>query len=194
MSEEDEFTARILAAHEETEGILRSDPSRDPKDPTLPIFRFAAELDLQTEHERFERGDKVALLGAIRICANHDLPLPDWASRAFIRAYDRVLRLDTGSWDDAFGRPYPKGKHLSAMRKKRMYRYPVRVAVAREHKAGRAIDASLFEKIGDEFGLGKTLTAELYYGKTKAKSAVKQASRRLPRKSKNLRKYKRKPV
>lgn len=188
----DEFTARILAAQAETEEILRADPSRSPADPTLPVFRFAAEFDLQTERERFERGDKVALLGAIRICANHDLPLPDWASRAFIRAYDRVLRLETGSWDDAFGRPYAKGKHLSAMRKKRMYGYPVRVAVAREHNAGHAIDESLFAKIGKEFGLGKTLTAELYYGKTKAKNTEKQAPRRLPRKSKKLRKYKKK--
>jgi hypothetical protein len=156
--------ARMQAAMRETEEILRADSSRSLADPTLPVYREAAAEELKTERERFERGDKAALLGAVRICANHDLPLPSWASRAFIAAYDRVLRLDTGSWDDAFGRPYPKGKHLAAMKKKRLHRVPVKVAVDRAHKAGRAIDETLFSQVGKEFGLGITLVAELYYG------------------------------
>lgn len=172
--------ARIDAAMRETEEILRADPARTIADPTLPIYRAAAVERLEDERKKFEQGDKMALLAAIRTCANHDLPLPRWASRAFVVAYDRVLNCKLGSWDDAFGRPYPKGSHLSALRKRRLYTMPVRMAVTRASESGRPIDETLFEEIGQQFGLGKTLTMELYYGRKQRK---RQTSR-LPRKTK----------
>src|SRR5690606_15978690 len=172
--------ARIDAAMRETEEILRADPARTSADPTLPIYRAAAVERLEDERKKFEQGDKMALLAAIRTCANHDLPLPRWVSRAFVVAYDRVLHCKVGSWDDAFGRPYPKGSHLSALRKRRLYTMPVRMAVTRASESGRPIDETLFEEIGQQFGLGKTLTMELYYGRKQRK---RQTSR-LPRKTK----------
>src|SRR3569623_2277533 len=48
----------------------------------------------------------MALLGALRICANYDLVMPAWLSRAYIKAYDSVLFARVGSWDRAFGRPF----------------------------------------------------------------------------------------
>lgn len=158
---DDEFQARMDAAVRETELIIAADPERDIADPTLPIYKVAAEDELTQEQAKFEAGSGIALLGAIRICANHDLPLPQWAARAYIKAYDKVLSCTAGSWDEVFGRPYKKGTHLAALRKRRMNR--IRVWLAMKHRGERPIDEQLFEDIGKPLGLGKTLVSELYY-------------------------------
>ncbi|MBK7745248.1 MAG: site-specific integrase [Betaproteobacteria bacterium] len=54
------------------------------------------ELDL--ERQRFEAGDGMALLAAIRKCANHNLAMPAWVADAFIerygsRAYSAVVNI-----------------------------------------------------------------------------------------------------
>lgn len=159
----DAYRKAVEEAQRETDAALAADPSRNIADPTLPIFQFVARNDLLVEKARFEAGDRNALLGAIRICANHDLVMPEWLARAFIRAYDKVLRHDVGSWDDAFGRPLPKGRHLNAARKKRNKAPAVWRRVRKLHEEGRAIDDLLFEDVGKELGLGKTLVSEFYY-------------------------------
>ncbi|MBK8993994.1 MAG: hypothetical protein IPM40_21230 [Gammaproteobacteria bacterium] len=158
----DDYAERIRQAMKESEAIIARDPGR-AADPTLPIAKVAAEYDLEAEPQRFEAGDRMALMGAMRICANHDLPMPLWVSRAFISAYDQVLNCKAKSWDTVFGNPYPKGEHLSARRKKRTKAPAVWVAINRAHKQGRAIDESLFTEVGKKLGLGKTLAAEYYY-------------------------------
>lgn len=159
----DAYREALRKAQEETEAILAADSSRSLADPTLPIFQFVAQTSLLEEKARFEAGDKNALLGAIRICANHDLVMPDWVARAFIRAYDKVLRHQVATWDDAFGRPLPKGKHLSAARKKREKSPAVWLEVRHMVEAGWPIDEGLFEQVGNKLGLGKTQAAEFYY-------------------------------
>lgn len=164
-----------------TTELLASDPSRDISDPTLPVHRLAAIERIESERARYEAGDSVALLGAIRECACHEMPLPDWAARAFIRGYDQVLNCRAGSWDEVFGRPYPKGTHLAALRKRRLNRIRVILAVRKAREDGRAIDVSLFEAIGLSLGLGKSLAAELYY---EAKKRWPLPARVVPRKPK----------
>lgn len=160
----DAYRQALLAAQEETEALRAADPTRSIADPTLPVFQFVARNDLLMEKARYEAGDKNALLGAIRICANHDLVMPEWLARAFIRGYDKVLNHKVGSWDDAFGRPLPKGKHLNAARKKREKGPAAWLEVQRMVKEeDRAIDDLLFEDVGKKLGLGKTLVSEFYY-------------------------------
>lgn len=107
----------------------------------------------------------MALLAAIRECANHDLPMPEWVSHAYIRAYDMVLNCKAGSWDEVFGRPYRKGAQLAAMRKRRIKRLAVwneaRRIILSEPET--PIDVAFFERIGEKLAIGKTLASELYY-------------------------------
>lgn len=160
----DAYREAVRKAQEETEAALAADPTRSNADPTLPIFRFVARNDLLIEKARYEAGDKNALLGAIRICANHDLVMPEWLARAFIRSYDKVLTHRVKSWDEAFGSPLPKGKHLNAARKKREKSPAVWLEVRRMvTEEGRAIDDLLFEDVGKKLGLGKTQASEFYY-------------------------------
>lgn len=153
---------RIEDATRETLQKLKD--GADITDPSLPVWKVDAELALESERQRFEQGDRMALLAAVRICANDGLPLPAWASKAYISAFDAVLNCRAASWDEAFGRPFKKGKHLHALRKRRTMRPKVWLAVRHAHEHdGANIDESLFEKIGKALHLGKTQTSDLYY-------------------------------
>jgi hypothetical protein len=149
-----------------TEAALAADRTRE-HDPALPIYQWCALRKLDVERQKFDSGDRMALLGAVRQCANHDLPLPAWAAKAYIEAYDLVLTCRAKSWDEAFGTPYPKNSNLNAMRKRRLLRYAVFNEVRRLLNVDPRppIDATLFETVGKMVRppVGKTMAADLYY-------------------------------
>jgi hypothetical protein len=132
--------------------------------PTLPLFQWNALQEIDQLKVAYENGDKMALFAAMRKCANHDLIMPPWVSRGFISGYDSVLTCRVGSWDDAFGRPYPKGKHLVNMQQDRLKRYAIYFRIKEIIEAERhAIDDGLFERAGSEFGVSKSSANRLYY-------------------------------
>lgn len=128
------------------------------------VFLEAARLDLARLEQAFVAGDRSALLAAIRVCAACDLPLPAWASRAYIAAYDQVLNCRAKTWDEAFGPAFPKGANLNAQRKRRNLRFEIHNAVLGtiQREPETPIDAGLFETIGERFGIGKTEAENLY--------------------------------
>jgi hypothetical protein len=153
---------------------------RSIANPTHALYKRVARAKLKNLGKAFAAGDRMALFAAIRVCSNHDLPLPRWASAAYISAYDRVLNCELASWDDAFGRPYPKNVQLAVMHKRRQTdlrrgcEIVHRIGCIRSKGAvvmavGRvkypAIDDGLFERIGDEMSprIGKTEVKRLYY-------------------------------
>ena len=116
------------------------------------------------ERCKFEAGDKRAIMRAMYTCADLDIPMPAWLSRAFVDACNQVFSYQAKSWDEVFGVPHPKGKHLAAMRKKRDKSLEAWVAVLRDHELhGKPIGEALFAEVGKELALGKTLVAEFYY-------------------------------
>jgi hypothetical protein len=151
----------VLVANEDT---LAKTPGRSASDPTLPLFQWLAFRSLEHCKEEFER-DSYWLMTAIRICANHDLPLPEWAAKAYIKAYDAVNNAREKSWDVVFGKPYPKGRHLKATREKRMLKFAVlnEVNATLQNNPDTAIDEYLFEVVGEKFNIKKTLASEYYY-------------------------------
>jgi hypothetical protein len=120
---------------------------------------------LNALEQQYAKGDGFSLLLAIRICANHDLVIPRWAAMAFIKGVNAVLNCRTDSWDGAFGRPYPTGMHLAKARRRRELRFAIAARISELVAANpkRPIDEGLFETVGDEFDIGKTLCGKLYY-------------------------------
>lgn len=162
--DEDEQAA-FSAAAEETDRIIHEAPDRR-NDPALPIFQLAGRERIEKYRKAFEASaDSYWVLLAIRVCANHDLVMPEWLARAYIRAFDTVHTARAKSWDDVFGKPYPKGAHLSAVRQRMTLRWQVLNHVndikAREPKT--PTDAALFERVGEALGIGKTQAETLYY-------------------------------
>ncbi len=150
------------------------------EDPAGPLYQWTAMHTLDELRKKFEAGEKYALMLALRKCANHDLPMPDWVSRAYIRAFDTVHNYRAKSWDAVFGAPLPKGAQLAALRKKRLKSIQVWNEVqsrlsARQrwnetesrYKSAVPIDDALFEQIGQKLGLGLTITKK-YYAHAKA--------------------------
>jgi hypothetical protein len=154
------------------EEALKEMPSRSASDPTLPLFQWVAVCKLGEYKKQFE-SDKYYLMAAIRVCANHGIPLPDWAASAYIKAYDEVNNARAKSWSKVFGDPYPKGRHLAAIRKKRELQFAVfnKITQTLAMEPSLPIDESLFEKVGKELNIEKTLASEYYYAAKKQTSA-----------------------
>lgn len=157
-ADEVEKWSNLLQAQKEFE-------SRHPeKRPGVgPLFVAAANQRLEAERLKFASGEQMALFAAIRICAAHEMVLVDWVAEAFISRYDAVLNFRSKSWDDAFGKPYKKGLNLASARKKRTIAPAVGLEIVNRRMRGAVIDEALFEEVGKQFNIGKTLCSEYWY-------------------------------
>lgn len=160
MIDDDATIEEAFAAHKV---FLNENPERR-NDPTTPYGQWCGKRELAVCEKQYEHNPYMLLM-AIRICANHDLPLPGWAAKAYIAAYDSVTNARAKSWDEVFGAPYPKGTNLAATRKRRVLKHAVWNEIHRIKKVNpdTPIDSHLFECIGAGFGIGKTLAEEFYY-------------------------------
>jgi hypothetical protein len=75
-------------------------------------------------------------------------------------AYEARARSEIRSWDEVFDPPARKGEHLEAQQKHNLWR---RHIVERVRELGESIEPDLFDKIGQELGIGGTTASNLYY-------------------------------
>ena len=122
---------------------------------------------------QFEGGESRALLSALYHCAMRDFPMPDWLSRAFLRAYREGIHYKVRSWDDVFGSPSPKGKNLELARVRRTQIFEVYLCVRGiiDREPNTAIDQGLFERVGKELGISWSTVKNLYYAKDAPRAA-----------------------
>lgn len=143
MTAQHEFTEQLLA-----KGVERGRAIANPRG---PLYVWDAHHRLAEYAKSFAKGDTHALMAAIRVCANHDLPLPDWASRAYIAAFDKVNHYGVDSWDDVFGRPVPKGQHRARLEFEKRYGLTIFLDVLNASKADMPRDEGMFEQIGEKY-------------------------------------------
>jgi hypothetical protein len=120
---------------------------------------YLAEI-LEILKQRFEGGDKSALLYAVYHCLLMKRPSPEWLRLAFLDAYQAHARFEIRTWDEVFGPPVPKGTHLKTRRQHAELR--VRL-LERVRELGGPIQPDLFDRIGEELGIGATTASSLYY-------------------------------
>jgi hypothetical protein len=123
--------------------------------------KYLAEI-LEILHERFDNGDKSALLYAIYHCLLMKRPLPEWLPLAFLHTYEARARFEIRSWDEVFGRPVPKGMHLETEKRNAELR-PLIIRRVQALRSEKPIDKPLFETVGKEFGISGTTVSEIYY-------------------------------
>ena len=104
-----------LSVPKPAKNILSADPSRSHSDQARLVYHGVAIGRLDDARKSFERGDRMALLDAIRTCAHYGVVIPEWVCSAYIKACESVLFAQVGSWDEAFGRPFD-GKYMSRRR------------------------------------------------------------------------------
>jgi hypothetical protein len=159
MVEKDWTVEQVMAAQQQVWDAGVRDDGRGPM----------AQWDGLRTLDRLERqlaaGDEGALLEAIAVCARHALVIPEWAACAFLEAWRRVIHFETDSWDVAFGRPHPRGMHLARAQQRWLLRYQVwnRIHDLRTSSDKIGLGDELFDQVGEEFGIHKTLCSQLYY-------------------------------
>lgn len=167
MVAKDWTVAEVMAANEVHEGPPHA----------APAMQWAALLELDELEQRHLKGNRMALMRAINLCARHELVMPQWVATAYMKACQDVCHYRAGSWDQVFGKPHRSGLHLDNARQQVHLRWKVLASAKNITKAEPdiSIDDGLFERIGDELGIGKTLANKLYY-------SLPRAARVLPRK------------
>jgi hypothetical protein len=142
------------------ERLLGSD---DPLEAS-PEARRAARRRVARLRQRFRAGDNSALLLAIKCCGATGIPLPEWVAMVFSCRLNSIFDGETDSLDVAFGRMLPPGTHLRSYRGRRQLWPLVYRAIQDILKKDPSIplDQDLYEQVGDQFGIGKTLCGELY--------------------------------
>lgn len=155
-----------------------------------PLFRWIDAQHLKELYNEYKAGNSAAIIEALYSCSMNSLPIPRWCEMAYITAYRKVRQYKAKSWDDVFGMPHPKGVHLDRKRLEWEKSLGVYLRIknindlnlfgnkeqemekgnpVRDHN-GRikwynpsAIGENLFERVGKEFNIGKTLAEEYYY-------------------------------
>ena len=129
-------------------------------------------LDLYVAHQleqarlRYEQGKKSELLYWLRDCVMNNREVPDWIKKALCKALDDAHTYKIKSWNEVFGPPVPKGKHLKNARRNYEIAWPVFDRVQELHKSNPSewpIGDYLFETVAAEFKIKKTLASKLYY-------------------------------
>jgi hypothetical protein len=167
----DKHGARVLkrlyamTEDEAIEETLKYCEKDHPSEARFPVQRWMAAQQFKELHTHFKTGTKAAILEALHLCTLNDLPIPRWCAMGYLAAFRKVVHYRAKSWDDVFGRPHPKRMQLEAKRRRREKGPAVynRITDIKKMDPDTPIDAGLFESVGKEFGLCKTLTEEYYY-------------------------------
>jgi hypothetical protein len=135
----------------------------DPTSPSSPVDQWLALHDIDALKRRYDAGEAFALLHAIKLCAAHELVMPDWLARAYLDKLRTVTHYEVRPLDQAFGSYLPKGSKLSAHRSRIVKGPRVWLEVTRRNAGGEPIDEQLFANIGNEFGHSASIVRDYYY-------------------------------
>jgi hypothetical protein len=109
--------------------------------------------------------DGLAFMLAVAHCAMAGIPMPVWLAGELTRRVNRVFIGGATSWDDAFGKPWPKNRKVAAHVHRRRIVIPrvsaaIRAAVQANPAA--AVDKDFWEGIGVEAGVSATAAENAY--------------------------------
>ena len=103
----------------------------------------------------------------ISLCAIHGVPIPQWCGTEFLQRFLMVKDARAQSWDEAFGRPWPKGTRLKSVRRHRQVTRRIHHEVFALIRAdlSRTINRDLFEEIGELpcICLSGSVVEKIYY-------------------------------
>jgi hypothetical protein len=122
-----------------------------------------AERALEQEHAKLEAGDKRAVLRAVYLCATYNMPMPDWTRHAFLVAYNAILNVEAKSWDDVFGRAFPKKVNWSYLKNHVELKNEVWREMCLARIEGKSVVEETFSDVGKKLGKSAGKVRELFY-------------------------------
>jgi hypothetical protein len=115
-----------------------------------PHWFKAADRELVRCHERFDRGDRTAVLDALLILA---ATFPAWLRGATISALMAYRQYTAKTLDEAFGVKRLKGQHHESARNREVLRPQIIFDVYCLHAKGAPLDQAIFEEVGRNLGI-----------------------------------------
>ena len=144
----------------------------EEKDKNIPTPAGGISWYLDILENEYKQGNVNSLFMAIIVCLRNDVIAPVWVGDSFLRSLMKWQSYQVKTLDEAFNIRFPKGKRLRDQHKKKVLSGAVFCQVKRLHVVeGNAIDDQLFDKIGEELGIGKTVAKNYYYEYVKNLSA-----------------------
>ncbi len=132
-----------------------------------PLAEVLSDLILGQWQAEYEGGYTFALMKALYFCIHREIKMPDWVCREFKSGIRAINDCDAASLDVVFGRPYPKGTNLCAMKKRKILRDAVfkRVREIKEMDPQTPVNRVLFRRVGKEVfpPIGGSEAEKLYY-------------------------------
>lgn len=111
----------------------------------------------------------LAVMEGMKLCALHRIAPPAWLADEFVRRHHKVADAHASSWDDAFGRPWPKRTRLDSVRRHREHVRLVHAELwrlAAEHPGRKIRREGLFTDVWHALrwkGLSVGQVERLYY-------------------------------
>lgn len=151
--------------------------------PESPYQRWAAwALISEAFRSSFEDGNSESILMALRTCAKHKLPMPDWLAAAYMSRLSDWTMLRVKTLDEAFKVERPKGFHLKATHNKKNLEMNIPSVVMRLKREGLSTDEYLFERAGEILGVKTSKAREAYYDSFYYKKIIVKPGKRPPKK------------
>jgi hypothetical protein len=129
------------------------------------VLHQVAQQVLQARDECLAAEGGGAVLRCLQRCLLHALLPPRWLSDAFAQRHARVTEAEVGSWDEAFGAPWPPGTRLATVRKHKRLKQAIHAEAWTRVLAGAPVTRDLFEQIGEQRGIcvSGSLAEKLYH-------------------------------
>lgn len=129
---------------------------------------------------RYKNGDKRALMDIILICAEQNIALPKWASKAIVLADDLYNNGQLKSWDDVFGKSFP-GKRRAGLQTRLLQRHVWRAVLKRRQEGCPSAD--LFAKVANDLPvkLGEYTVRNLFYAQERYLEEIERSRLRKDR-------------
>jgi hypothetical protein len=128
-----------------------------------PEARPLVARQLESYRRRFERGERVALLLALDVCAGCYLAPPKWAADAFFDAMSDWLAYRAATLDEAFGVRRTR-KRIPQRREREALRPAIMLRIAQlQQQENAPIDAGTFARVADEIGKSVGYVSKVYY-------------------------------
>jgi len=121
---------------------------------------------LETFHQRYQRGDYVALLLALDLFFEC-FSAPKWIADAFFDAMSDWFAYRAATLDEAF-RVRRSGKHIVQRRERERLRPAIMLRVAQLHQQGQPIDMGTFAQVAEEIGKSSGYVSRVYYERASA--------------------------
>lgn len=128
----------------------------------LPLLQWLAARRIVASKEQILNGkESLPLMMAVYDCLKHGLLAPSWLTDKFSDSLFILHSAQAKSLDEAFGRPFPKGKHVKSLMKNEILRHNIFFYVSRAVEDGKSITKGFWEEVSAHFTGGDSQFKEM---------------------------------